>query len=340
MHGSFRGQMTKDVLSLIDAAYTFDVDEEAWLRKLSGAARALLDTGLGIFTVSYDASDPNQFRLRSSIVEGVPDELAGPMAHHTALFDREWVEQTFLGFTCDHIRNPRFARHPAGSPELLDRLYAHHGIQDILGINAVDPSGLGFQINVMQPQTCRLTPAAKAKWSRVAAHIAAGHRLRQQLGGAPETVPEAILEPNGRLVHAEGAAKSKAAHEQLSHAVRTRERAHGKLGRIDPDLAVAEWKGLVAARWTLVDQFESDGRRYLLARRNDPEIFGLDSLTERERCAVGYAALGHTNKLIAYEMGIAASTVAVLLSRAARRLGARSRAELIRRFQEHSASAR
>ena len=42
---------------------------------------------------------------------------------------------------------------------------------------AVDPSGLGYQINVMQPRTCRLTPATKTKWSRVAAHIEA-HDLK------------------------------------------------------------------------------------------------------------------------------------------------------------------
>jgi DNA-binding CsgD family transcriptional regulator len=328
--------MTTDVLTLIDAAYAVDLDEQAWLARLAEAARALLDTGLGIFTVSYDASDPDQFRIRSSIVEGIPEELAPLMMQHMQLFDREWVEQTFLGFTCDHIRNPRFARHPAGAPQLLDDFYVRHGIHDILGINAVDPSGLGYQINVMQARACRLTPAAKAKWSRVAAHIAAGHRLRERLGANREAAPEAVLDPDGRLVHAEGAATAKEARAHLFDAVRAREHAHGKLRRVDPDLAVAEWKGLVAARWSLVDQFESDGRRYLLARKNDPDISGLDALTERERCAVGFAALGHSNKLIAYEMGIAASTVAVLMSRAARRLGARSRAELVRKFLEHS----
>jgi DNA-binding CsgD family transcriptional regulator len=167
--------------------------------------------------------------------------------------------------------------------------------------------------------------------SRVAEHIAG-----QRLSGERPATPEAVLDPDGRLVHAEAAAKSEDAREHLSGAVQARERARGKLRRVDPDLAIAEWKGLVAARWTLVDQFDSDGRRYLLARKNDPETSGLGSLTERERCAVGYAAQGYTNKVIAYEMGIAASTVSVLLLRAARRLGAGSRAELIRAFLKHS----
>lgn len=329
--------MRKDVLSLIDAAYRFDVDEDVWLRGLADAARMLLDAGFGLFTVAYDASDPDHFRLSASIVEGMPPSLAMALPAHAALFDRGWVEATFLGFACDHIRHPRFACHRAGAPELLDRVYGPHGVQDIFSINAVDPTGIGHQINVLQPRRCRLTPAMKTRWSRVAAHVAAARRLRQQLRGDHPTPPEAVLAPDGKVVDAEAPAKSKGAREQLTESVRKRERARGKLRRSDPDLAVAEWKGLVAARWTLVDQFDSDGRRYLVARKNDPEFVGLEALTERERCAVGFAAVGHSNKLIGYEMGIATSTVAVLLSRAARRLGARSRLELMRAFLTQAA---
>jgi DNA-binding CsgD family transcriptional regulator/predicted Ser/Thr protein kinase len=325
-----------DVLSLIDAAYATDADEGTWLRGLATAARAVLDTGLGLFTVCYDAADPGQFRIRESIIEGLPDGVGPVLARHTALFDRAWVEATFLGFVCDHIRHPRFARHPAATPTLLDELYARHGIQDIFSINAIDPTGLGHQINVFQPRRCRITPAARAHWSRVAAHIAAGNRLRARLGRAPKAPPEAVLDAHGRIVHAEGEARTPDARERLTASVRARERVRGKLRRSDPDRAVAEWKGLVAARWTLVDQFERDGRRYLVARQNDPEIAGVEALTARERCAVGFAALAHTNELIAYEMGIAPSTVSQLLQRAARRMGAGSRAELVRKFLEHN----
>lgn len=42
---------------------------------------------------------------------------------------------------------------------------------------------------------------------------------------------------------------------------------------------------------------------------------------------------GHSNKLIAYELGIAASTVGVLLGRAASRLGVRTRKALLERLK-------
>jgi DNA-binding NarL/FixJ family response regulator len=45
---------------------------------------------------------------------------------------------------------------------------------------------------------------------------------------------------------------------------------------------------------------------------------------------VAFAALGHTNKLIAYELGLAVPTVAGHLRRAMDKLGLDSRSELIR----------
>ena len=73
-------------------------------------------------------------------------------------------------------------------------------------------------------------------------------------------------------------------------------------------------------------------RIFLVARRNDPRAPGLAGLTLRERQAAGYACLGHSNKLIAYELGLSASTVATYLTRAAAALGAGTRAGLIERY--------
>lgn len=61
---------------------------------------------------------------------------------------------------------------------------------------------------------------------------------------------------------------------------------------------------------------------------------GLHALTSREREVVAYAALGHSNKVIAYELGLAESAVAMRLSRAAKKLGVRRRVELIRAVVE------
>jgi DNA-binding NarL/FixJ family response regulator len=98
---------------------------------------------------------------------------------------------------------------------------------------------------------------------------------------------------------------------------------------VDPDAALGGWPGLVDGRWSLVDKFDHDGKRFVLARRNEPFVAGLGALTERERAVASYAALGHSNKVIAYHLGIAHSTVRVLLARAAQKLGVKSRSQLV-----------
>jgi hypothetical protein len=95
---------------------------------------------------------------------------------------------------------------------------------------------------------------------------------------------------------ANGEAKSGEARTQLGHGARAIDKARGRLRKSDPDRAIAEWRGLIAARWTLLDHFESDGKRYLLARQNEAARSGFATLTARERQAVGFASLGHSNK--------------------------------------------
>jgi DNA-binding NarL/FixJ family response regulator len=110
------------------------------------------------------------------------------------------------------------------------------------------------------------------------------------------------------------------------------------LRRSSPDEAIALWRALVAGRWSIIDHFDSDGRRYLVARRNQPApaARGLGVLSPRERDVLARAALGHTNKLIAYELGVAVATVASALASAAVKLGVATRAELIRLFHANA----
>ncbi|HWL85439.1 MAG TPA: helix-turn-helix transcriptional regulator [Polyangiaceae bacterium] len=83
-----------------------------------------------------------------------------------------------------------------------------------------------------------------------------------------------------------------------------------------------------------MDHFENDGTCYIVAKENAPAPPEVGALTLRERQILGYAALGHENKVIAYDLGIAHATVKVLMARAASKLGVRSRAELISVYRE------
>lgn len=121
------------------------------------------------------------------------------------------------------------------------------------------------------------------------------------------------------------------ARDALSVAAARIEEARILPGGPDPANAAGAWKGLVATRWKLVDEFERDGKRYVVAQQNTPEVDA--ELSPRERAVVAAAAMGHHDKLIAYDLGVADSTVRVLMFRATRKLRAANRAEAIVRFR-------
>ena len=82
------------------------------------------------------------------------------------------------------------------------------------------------------------------------------------------------------------------------------------------------------------DHGEPFERRYVVARENSAYPEAVADLSPRERQAIALVSLGHSTRVAAYELGLAETTVRVLLMRAVRKLGARTRAEAIARFRE------
>jgi DNA-binding CsgD family transcriptional regulator len=139
------------------------------------------------------------------------------------------------------------------------------------------------------------------------------------------------------VVHAEGDARAPEVREELSRAAVRVERARGRLRRRDPEASLALWTALVGERYSLVERIDSDGRRLLEARDNPCRPFAPSPLSERERHVLAYRAMGHANKLVAYELGLSPSAVATYAVRIRRKLGAASRVELVRLVARRSA---
>ncbi len=212
--------------------------------------------------------------------------------------------------------------------------HRHLGWSDLFVVNGLDPTDHGLWIGLPLARATALTQETITCWTRIAVHLAAATRLRNRLAGEKSANgAEAVIDPQGGIVHANGTATAREARRALSDSVRSLERLRSPKKRDpSPGRALAAWKGLVDTRWTLVDHFETDGKRYLVAQCNEVPTPDASHLTERERQVLAFATLGHSNKLIAYELGISPSTVAVFLHHAARKLRVSSRKELIARF--------
>jgi DNA-binding CsgD family transcriptional regulator len=90
--------------------------------------------------------------------------------------------------------------------------------------------------------------------------------------------------------------------------------------------------------WTVAEQFVRGGFHYRLMRR-PLESNARPTLTKREEDAVELACEGHSNKSIAQVLDVSPSTVGVLLFRAASKLNAKSRSELLSNYEQFKAAA-
>ena len=201
---------------------------------------------------------------------------------------------------------------------------------DAFGVLAGDPSGRGVCISANMLQTKRPSASARRLWTMVAVHLAAGYRI---LRAREESRVDAVLDGAGRVQHAEADATTKDARESLQLAAKSIDRARGRLRRAAPEDALGLLRGLVDGKWSLVEQIDSDGKRFLFAKRNAPQPRPWRVLTERELQVVAYASEGHAHKLIAYELGISESASTRHLKSAARKLGVRTRADLVRAYR-------
>jgi DNA-binding CsgD family transcriptional regulator len=323
--------MKCDLISVVEAAYDLQLGTREWLAQLLERAAPGLDRGLGLigWTVDLQSAtvDEGNFvtynteeRVRAAILGMVRGWREGLRQSHAAAQPFGTGTQA-LGLTEAQARvlQPYVENlHPVG-------------VHDALGLTAIDPEGRAILIAAAQPDVTRPNKAAVATWSRIACHISAGARLRHTLAKNAAVAPDAVISPAGAVQHADGPAKSRTAQDEIRLAARAVDRARTRL-RARQDEALDLWRGLVSGTWSLVDRFDSDGRRYFVAHRNDPMIKDPRGLSLRERQVLSYAALGHPMKLVAYTLGLTTSTVTEHKKNAMRKLGLRSQADVVSMF--------
>lgn len=326
--------MKPDWISILENTYRLELGPEMWLKGIVDAVRPWVDEGLGVAGIVYHVSPEGHLTHRlTHMTHECSAGLQSLVQTGLNGLDPAFVKRSYLS-----LRVGMSSEVPGWRETPTFKLGRTIGVVDAIGINGMNPGGTGCCVLAFRAKIGRLSSSRRASLTRVAVHLATAHRLRMRIGLALDAEPiaraEAIVDPRGEVQHAVGPATLRPALQALRQAVLDVEHARGKLRHQDPERALVSWKGLVAGRWTLVDHFERGGRRYLLARENEARVPGPATLSRRERQVLAYAAMGHSNKEIAYELGLAHSTVKVLFFRARAKLGTRTRAELLQEFAE------
>ncbi|MGA3123070.1 MAG: LuxR C-terminal-related transcriptional regulator [Polyangiaceae bacterium] len=332
--------MKTDIISIVESAYDLEPNEQTWLRRLLDHAGPHLDQGFGVALSTYTPymnADDLTFEVygRPPPSEGSADVLSASkamIASYPDIFHR--VLSKGGGYqTATQVMGLTEKEAQTWIP-YLEHLHPV-GVRDTVGFLARDPTGHAIFFSAPQPHTRRPTSRSSSIWNRIAAHISAGARLRRALHGVSfgelANEAEAVLSPTGTISHAEPSAQKPDARESLRLAAKAIDRARSKM-RSNEDEALDLWRALVAGRWSLVDQFDSDGRRFFVARKNEPDLADPRALTLRERQVLAYVAMGHSIKLIAYCLGVSSSSVSVTRRAAMRKVGLRSPADVVRLF--------
>ena len=331
------------VIDFAEAVYDLHVPDEDWFPRVMEAAVALIDHGLGVAgfvgTHSQDSDFPVVEEMHvASGPEDFPVRLMKAMAEMPPESVRPQVQSGIGVLSEVNAEEPRFLQ-----------AWRHHidYAEDGIGVTGLDPNGRGVHIVAPIPKTITLSRLERARWQMLAAHMSSGLRLRSAISKEPldqetdDRLPcgaDAVLDANTfGLTDAVNDARLPDSVRALRDAAVQIDRARGPLRREDPHEALEIWWALLRGRWSMVEWFDTDGRRYVLAVPNAPAVLDPRGLTKRECQVVAYAALGDSHKLIAYRLGISRATASNALRSAMRKLGVSTQAQLVEKLRGFSA---
>ncbi len=321
-----------DWVAVLEAGYSLDGDESAWLAGLLDciAREHWPDRMSAVFT--FDLSGDG-LAVGDVSVHGPPelyDVVRATMKGTSAKgIDRAYRAGPVVSTVSELVSGQ------LPDDEAMFRETNAGIAPDVFGVVVHSGAGRGLVINLVLDAPRASTPVERRRWTLCPAHIGAGMRLRAlapQLATLDATPIEAVFDGGGKLHDAREGATSKTARERLRSAVRQIDRARSAAGRQDSDAAMASWEGLVSGRWSLIDRFDSDQRRFVVAVRNDPRFPDPRGLSLRERQVAEFAGVGRSAKEIAYLLGVSAASAENSLRRAQAKLGLDSRLELTEFF--------
>ncbi len=331
----------------IDAAYALVDDEQAWLRDLGRVIAPSIDDGLGVQLFSFDVGLDGH-RLSEPVLVGGTDEWRERWRSNwwdpvMCEMDRAGLD-AITAFGVVSSAQQLWHAASAHAPSLdahLEKLasegwsgpfrearapHEHEPLFYVDSLNLVARDATGEGVAVVANRSRVLQPAdvvaARAGLASVAGHLTSAVRARARMRRAPRIEDaDAIFSASGRCEHA-----TKEAEGSLDE-MRALARAadHARAGADD---ALEAWVCLASGRWTVIDRFDSDGRRFVIAVENTPTATR-PTIPPREAHVLDLLGLGRSNKEIAFELGVSVSTVGTYVQRLARRLGCERRVDLV-----------
>ncbi len=303
-------------LQILETLYRFDLDESTHIRLIQETASRYWQKRGPVVLVGGRLMPDGGFELATPHVTR-DDGRGYARAIRDILLNISTEELRACSAVTPVYGGARETGLKAKLSEQITMLFTRRaGVGDMLGFFSGTQEGGLVGLATFLNSLSSTSPRERAHWQPLAAHLAAAWRLRQRFdaGAAVEELTDAVFRPDGRISEAR-VRMHDSVRERLRELVRERERE-----RSDRTASRGMWSELIDGHWTLVDHFESNGRRVVIALRNVPMGASLCRLTERELEALTQARNGAPNKEIGLRMNLSTSSVARLLRAVARKL--------------------
>ena len=165
-----------DPIALVETAYAPAADEGAWLEATTRAARAVFGNAEGVFSLAYEATDPEWVAIRGVSALGLDPAFARAFVNGPPIARGEETRAMVRIFRTVLVTSAR--RKLEESPPILrgyfEKVLAGAGVADAAVVNATDPSRLGIMFVAPAGSRRRWSPREAHRWQRIAAHVAAG----------------------------------------------------------------------------------------------------------------------------------------------------------------------
>ncbi len=311
-------------IDVAHAAYALDCHDADWLEQLVSLMAPLLDKGRGIVGFRWRRQPDDSVHGSRFVMAGERDGDPEMLRELLATLDPTrtsmayYAPYSFQSLSSIAQHHPVF--HDITQDPDMQRVAHGRDLVDFEMLRVDQAHNMGWMFSVLHSEVTQIPTARRELWARIAAHIAAGARLRLKLSGVDLNEAAAIFD-----VHAESwevqdrdlANTSRIDH--LRHHIEARNTARA-LAADSPLEAMNLWEGLVDGQWSLLDVVDTDGRTFTVLHKNPIEVGSRVALSERERQVAWLTGRGHHVKLVAYELGVSASTVRTQLRSALRKL--------------------
>jgi DNA-binding CsgD family transcriptional regulator len=306
-----------DVTAVSSALSRISPSDSDWLLRIERAANSNLSGAPKCKALFIEIRDPHNPRIwtESRAAADVLDSVRNLVG--------TWPKSSVWGFAKRLLSGAKCFTVSTRLDEGLYKRWAastheRSGARDALCVAACERPGAGVLLWFPLVARAALPRSTARRWEVIGKNLLQAVLARS--GGTLQTdVSGDMLDGEGR----DSEAPPDSAHLVAGVRAKVVERTTPVLSDVD---ASSFRRELLRGEWSLLDHFDSDGKRYFTWARAGGHADRRRSLTKRERDVLERVAMGQSDRSIGMELRCSSSTVATHRLRAMSKLGLRSRA--------------